>query len=103
MVWIIWYGDGSFFSSSMGEWENAPRENVQVIIKYQNPDTRKTRIAISGRDFYDFDGKRFYKSDDISKLPGNSIKYGKYLGDPKDKTKKEFIALLNKAKDTSWL
>ncbi len=71
MRFKIWYGDGSTFSSDEGPWEAAPKENVQVI--------RSGNQIIKGKNYYDFDGTRFYKSDDTRELPCVSLKYGRWM------------------------
>lgn len=95
--WKIWYGDGSVFSSSMGRWEDAPNENVQCIIIYQEIDTPKTRLRLRGSDHYDFDGERFYKSNNVNDLPGISIKNGKLIDN------ETFAEIIKLAKETPWL
>lgn len=65
---IVWYGDGSVFSSAHGDWEDAPREGVQVI-RFFHPDGFTTMT--DGFDEYVHPGK-------ARTLLGAEIEYQKY-------------------------
>lgn len=49
MNWIIYYGDGSTFSSNDGTWLRAPVDNIQVIVQ-TNPEGGLMTCA--GSDYY---------------------------------------------------
>ena len=96
--WKIFYSDGSTFSSRQGTWAEAPANNVQIIIMYQDlRDDPKSHKAIRGRDYYDFDGEKFYKSDTAADLPGIAIKRsGRQMKDT------DWETFFEAAKGASW-
>jgi hypothetical protein len=60
MKWRIYYYDGSTFSDSEGQPEDAPADGIQVIVQ---EDERAGRACIEGKDFYVFDGERWVGMD----------------------------------------
>ena len=80
--WKLFYGNSKTFSSNNGTWENAPDQDVQILMVYEkktDKQGRPTRIVFSGCDFYFKDGNSFGQSfDDISKVRG-VVKHGKWM------------------------
>ena len=80
----IWYGDGSSFTSNNGLWNEAPNDNVQVVMiyyKFRDALGRFTRLYSSGCDYYALDketGRFTSDFDDITKVSGHVL-YGKYM------------------------
>jgi hypothetical protein len=58
--WIIWYDDGSSFTSDDGEPHEAPRWGVQVIAAYS---ADHGRVLNHGKDFYWRDGDEWLGGD----------------------------------------
>jgi hypothetical protein len=61
--WRLYYGDGSTFDSWEGSWEEAPSDNVQILMLYFEP-PYKSQIA--GWDDYELP-------------PSSEKKYGKSI------------------------
>lgn len=80
----IWYGDNTTYTSKDGAWENAPSDNVQVVMIYfkaKDAMGRFTRLYSSGCDYYALDnqtGKFTSAFDDITKVSGHVL-YGKFM------------------------
>ena len=83
-LWRIWYGNGTTFDSNDGTWEEAPSDNVQVVILYEDWNDlqgRPRRFVMSGSDYYFKDEDLFGHSfDDETKTRG-TVKRGKWLTD----------------------
>ena len=77
------YGDGDvFFGSSLEDWKNAPKENVQLILLYYEELDElgnNYRHSICSWDYYAFDGKTFTAGNDTRKLCSDYILYGKWM------------------------
>ena len=84
-AWKIWYSD-STFDSIQGKWEEAPEQDIQVVVFYFDEKDglgRYMRRYMAGNDYYAFvpETEEITQSfDDISKVNG-SIKYGKWTTD----------------------
>ncbi|MFC1600638.1 hypothetical protein ACFL25_01005 [Patescibacteria group bacterium] len=83
----IYYGNGITYSSRQGSWLKAPRQDVQVVILFENTKDamgRHTRILFSGDDYYfryfNKKGEPVWESSftDPKKIKGHVI-YGKWL------------------------
>ena len=98
--WKIWYGDGTMACSKDISWQDAPDQNVQLVMLYQNrPDSTVSTAAIqkwksgdgkeyyyrrvlAGVDFYTYHSALGHSEvfNDISKVSkGAHIKYGKEI------------------------
>jgi len=79
----VFYGDGSsFFGQTLEDWQNAPKESVQLILLYYDEDDglgNHTRCSISGWDYYAFDGEMFTASNDTRNLCSDYILYGRWM------------------------
>lgn len=96
--WKIFYDDGTTFSSRQGTFAEAPDTNVLTIVGYQMLDEPKTNITIYGRNYYSFDGERFYKTDDTREIPaGLPIKYGKWADNEPD-----YLTLIQNNMTENW-
>ena len=51
ILWRIYYGDGSTFSSEDGSWEQAPSDDVQVVV-VGDPSEVWGRFLEQGYDYY---------------------------------------------------
>ena len=84
MGWKIWYGDGRVcIGRTLEDWNHAPHDDVQFIMLYKDEQDgmgRPLRHAISGADYYAFDGRRFQHANDTRVLSG-TILYGKWATD----------------------
>lgn len=93
--WKLFYGDGRTFSSNDGTWDDAPAQDVQIVVVYEmkiDGQGRPTRIVFSGCDYYFKDGDVFGQSfDDVSLVRG-VVKYGKLMN-----TEAAFNKLMNVA------
>lgn len=78
--WKIWYSNTTF-DSTQGSWEDAPTDDVQVVMVFfdeYDPHGRPTRLVMKGCDYYGFDGQEFTCDyNDITKVKG-VIKNGWY-------------------------
>lgn len=99
--WKIVYKNTLICKSSDYKWEDAPSTNVVAIFYYQDFGNGQMGMSkVVGRDFYDFDGHKFYKSDDRKSLPNIAIKEGAYLPDPQYFS---LISNLKKEDITKWV
>lgn len=78
----IWYSD-SVYTSLDGDWENAPSDDVQIVMVYfemLDGLGRHTRLYSSGCDYYALNKKGEFTSsfDDIKKVNGHVL-YGKFM------------------------
>jgi len=92
--WKIYYSDGSTFSSNNGTWEEAPDQDVQVVILYyprKDRLGRPTRSLMSGADYYFRTSHGFSKSFDDFSLVIGVVKFGKWTTD------ENFESILEKA------
>ena len=83
-AWRIYYGDFTTFDNKRGTWDDAPAENVQIVILFEGWDDdlgRPRRFMMSGDDYYYSDGTWFGSSfTDIAKAFG-TVKFGKFISD----------------------
>jgi len=80
IAWKIWYGDGSGVSSKDVAWEEAPDQDVQIVMLYYrrlDGMGRHCRRVMSGADYYWKDGEEFDETNDWGEVRG-SVKYGKW-------------------------
>lgn len=94
--WKIWYKD-RVVSSKECEWDDAPKDDIQVIICYYTSDKHNhiTRIMYYGVDYYLLAGTKVISTND--KINNSSMKLGKAMSDIK------FAGLLKSAlKDKNW-
>lgn len=94
MIWRIYYGDGSTFSSDDGVPSEAPSCNVQAIAQVADPAIG--RRTCSRYDFYWFDGEwhgsdLFGLFDYLMRYSPSIVKFGRVL------PRLEFEAILNRA------
>lgn len=91
--WKLFYGDGRTFSSNDGTWDEAPDQNVQLVMVYEMKTSamgRPTRRIYSGCDYYFKDGDEFGQSFDDIKNTRGVVKNGKWMP-----TEAEFDAIMN--------
>ena len=83
----IFYGDHSIYESGIGDkiqlkadWDDAPKENVQVVVLYENMtiNNNHTKVLYSGFDYYTFNGEKFVFTNEN---PEETILYGKWAID----------------------
>lgn len=60
--WVIYYDDGSRFSSECGAPEDAPRLGVQVIVQH-DPQEREPYMVIHAGNYYVWRGTRWHAAD----------------------------------------
>ena len=63
--WRIYYPD-SVFTSDDGSWDEAPNENVQIIMLFHEPEPYRTVLM---------------GEDEFRLTPESSVKYGKWMPD----------------------
>lgn len=90
--WKIWYDNGSVFSSSQGEWKDAPVDGVQIVVEYYDDETKKIHIE---RDYYILDDGKAYGTNNINPYlrKYGLVKFGRWSSDDK------FKKLVQKAKE----
>lgn len=69
--WKIWYSDGSTFSSAQGKWEDAPIDDIQILMRYYDNGKRE---IVQGVDIYFIEE---FHGDEARKLKW--IKFGKEI------------------------
>jgi len=98
--WKVWYGDESVVTSRESSWEQAPDQDVQVVMLYfdwKDSQGRPRRQIFSGCDYYFCDGNWTVPSNwadsftDFSVVKG-ICKYGKWM-----KTEEEYEVVRQKA------
>lgn len=95
-AWVIYYSDGSTFSSKDGGWEQAPQDGVIAIKQFMDETTHSHEFHVD-KDFYTVEDGQIYSFNELDlkdyvRRVAKNIKMGKWISNA------QYKAVLEKAR-----